>query len=415
MSDKKKIPYNVEPIVRDHVGPQNRQGKIESNSKLSASLFLIAILVFNIALAVTVIFSLARGSSGNQVYVTNNLTAENVEVSAVASVTKLSVVCIGTGGSDDLNNLYSQTNLPTRNAMFSKTKQNGAGVIIDIDKNAGTAYILTCYHVIGTYPSAVFVLLYDANVPVYASVVGYSISNDLAVLKIADNSIKSSICTATTTANSEFIAEGDFVLAVGNPQGKGFAVSNGVVSRPLATFNSSTGDKMRGIQVDAAINGGNSGGGLFNSNGQFLGIVQSKVTNSETDNVAYAIPANLAMNIAKKLIKTNGILTYMTPGYTVSTSTNVQFVNGKYYSFKNVFVETVTSGSDAARAGLKAGDKIESITFGDRQVQVLSEYTYEDLKYALSVGDSVTYNILRGNSQIQLQVNFTSSSSASQR
>ena len=413
MSEKKKIPYSVEPVVREYSGPSGRQSAPPKN-RFSAGLFLLAILIFNIALAATIIMSFSNGKSNNQVYVTNNLVAENVETSAVASTTKLSVVCIGAGGSNSSNNPYSQTNLPSRNEMFSNTRQNGAGVIIDVDKVHGTAYVLTCYHVVENYSSVVFVLLYDGNTAIYASVVGYSIANDVAVLKISSNSIKTSICTAATIGNSEFLTEGDFALAVGNPQGKGFSATSGIVSRPISTFKSAKGYSMRGIQVDAAINGGNSGGGLFNAKGEFVGLVQSKISNVEIDNISYALPANLVMNVAQKLIRTNGILTYAVAGYTTRTTTNGQFVDGRYYAFKNVYVDTV-SGADAMAAGLSSGDQIVSISYAGKTVQVLSEYTYEDIKYALSVGDTITYNILRGNSSVEISVNITNSSSASQR
>ena len=413
MSEKKKIPYNVEPVARDYHSSSGRQPAPPRN-RLSASLFLLAILVFNVVLAATVIFSFVRGTNNSQVYVSNTLSSENVETSAVASATKLSVVCIGTGGSNSSNNAYSQTNLPTRSEMFSNTKQNGAGVIIEIDKSQGYAYVMTCYHVVESYPNAVFVLLYDGNAPIYATVVGYSISNDVAVLKISNNSIKTSICTAAAIGNSEFLTEGDFALAVGNPQGKGFAATSGVVAKPVATFKSSKGYTMRGVQVDVAINGGNSGGGLFNASGEFIGLVQSKVANSEIDNIAYAVPSNLALSFAQKLIKTNGLLTFAVSGYTTRTTTNVQFIDGKYYSFQNVFIDTVT-GADAISAGLSSGDQILSITYAGKTVQVLSEYTYEDIKYYLSVGDSITYSIMRGSSSIEVRVNITNASSASQR
>ena len=205
----------------------------------------------------------------------------------------------------------------------SKSTYAGAGVIVDIDKQNGNASILTNCHVIyndARYPkisSDVNVYLYgkesylQTNVrdtAIKAEVVGASITYDLALLKVENSDvIKTSDARAAIFAEDEEVYPGDTVYAIGNPEGKGMSATTGVVSVDSEVVSLNLSDRYpnssryfhnyRVIRTDAAVNGGNSGGGLFDSSGRLVGIINSKIESSDIDNIAYALSGSYARRI----------------------------------------------------------------------------------------------------------------------
>jgi serine protease Do len=195
----------------------------------------------------------------------------------------------------------------------------GSGVIMTSD-----GYILTNYHVIS---GASKIKVTTSNNKSYtATVVGYKKSNDIAVLKINATGLK-----AVTFADSSKIKQGQTTYAVGNPEGT-FAnsITSGIVSATSRTISislddddsssssnnqqdgnswfsqqsssSSTTVKLTVIQTDAAVSPGNSGGGLFNSSGELIGIVNAKSSDSDSEGLGFAIPSNTALSTAKDII-----------------------------------------------------------------------------------------------------------------
>ena len=193
----------------------------------------------------------------------------------------------------------------------------GSGVIYSLDKSAGDAYIITNYHVIydkdktGAYSFAdnIDVYLYGGYVSarrISATFLRGEINYDIAVLKVSGSKVlKDSSARAATIGDSTAIKEGERVYALGNANGEGFSVTGGVVSVPLETIT----DNLRAdqqtitlpeIRIDAAINHGNSGGGLFNSKGELVGIVNARSEN--ITGVGYAIPTATVIPVVGRVI-----------------------------------------------------------------------------------------------------------------
>lgn len=192
----------------------------------------------------------------------------------------------------------------------------GSGVIYSLDKSAGNAYVITNYHVIygenktGRYSlaSKIEIYLYGGYVStrsISATVCGGDINKDIAVLWVTGSSVlKNSYATAAQIGDSTALKAGERVYALGNPNGEGFSVTGGVVSVPLETIT----DNLRAdnqvitlpeIRIDVTINHGNSGGGLFNSKGELVGIVNARYEGE--DAVGYAIPTATVIPIVKQL------------------------------------------------------------------------------------------------------------------
>lgn len=221
---------------------------------------------------------------------------------------------------------------------------SGSGVILDLDEN-GNAYVVTNYHVVfdadsttsNKMPKKVVVYiygqesfggyLYDSNnnevkdsegyqtldygqYAIEAQVVGGSSENDIAVLKIENSEIlKNSDChSAKVLSSTQNTIVGKTVMAVGNAEGLGISCTRGIVSVDSENIaisgivDESTKQVFRVIRTDCAINSGNSGGGLYDVNGDLLGIVNAKIIETGTDNIGYAIPADVAIRVAQNII-----------------------------------------------------------------------------------------------------------------
>ena len=175
----------------------------------------------------------------------------------------------------------------------------GSGVIISSD-----GYILTCDHVVSG-ASNITVTIGDKDYT--ATVVGEDSTSDIAVIKVDADGL-----TPAIVGDSDKLAVGDNVLAVGNPLGElGGTVTSGIVSalnRSVSIQSSSSVNTMSLIQMDASVSPGNSGGGLFNMNGELIGIVNAKSSSSDAEGLGFAIPINDAIKVAQDLLE-NGYVT----------------------------------------------------------------------------------------------------------
>ena len=228
----------------------------------------------------------------------------------------------------------------------------GSGVVISSD-----GYILTCAHVVSG-ASNITVTIGDTDYP--ATVVGEDDTSDVAVLKIDATDL-----TPATVGNSDSLAVGESVLAVGNPLGElGGTVTSGIVSalnRSVTIQGTSSTNTMSLIQMDASVSPGNSGGGLFNMNGELIGLVNAKSSSSDAEGLGFAIPINDAIQVAQDLLE-NGYVSgrpYM--GITYIAVTDAQTAAQLNVNAYGVYVVDVVQGGPADKAGLKAGDRIVSI------------------------------------------------------
>ena len=228
----------------------------------------------------------------------------------------------------------------------------GSGVVISSD-----GYILTCAHVVSG-ASNITVTIGDTDYP--ATVVGEDDTSDVAVLKIDATDL-----TPATVGNSDNLAVGESVLAVGNPLGElGGTVTSGIVSalnRSVTIQGTSSTNTMSLIQMDASVSPGNSGGGLFNMNGELIGLVNAKSSSSDAEGLGFAIPINDAIKVAQDLLE-NGYVSgrpYM--GITYLAVTDAQTAAQLNVNAYGVYVVDVVQGGPADKAGLKTGDRIVSI------------------------------------------------------
>ncbi len=261
----------------------------------------------------------------------------------------------------------------------------GSGVIFRED-----GYIITNYHVIADgiknrADTKIEVFLDDLNSKSYgATVVGYNISADLAVIKIdAKNLPKVEI------ADSSKLKAGQYVITVGNPGGLEFmdSVTYGVISGLDRVVSSDS--EVSLIQTDAAINPGNSGGALVNTKGELVGINSSKIVAEEFEGMGFAVPSNTVVEICNKIIeKENSPEPYI--GITVSEKYTSKVL--AYYGFPSgAVVLSVADGSPAYNAGIRRGDIITE--FNSKKIK---EYTMlEELVSDCTVGQKVEAKIYR--------------------
>ena len=285
--------------------------------------------------------------------------------------------------------------------IFGQTSASavaGTGFIITSD-----GYIMTNYHVIepayeNNYKITV---LFKDGTSYDASVTGFEEDSDVAVLKIDANDL-----SPVSIGNSDNIAVGDSVFAIGHPLGElDFSMTSGRVS---ALDRSITADRnsapINMFQFDAAINSGNSGGPVFNESGEVIGIATAKVGSSGVEGLGFAIPINDAADIANELI---------TKGYVsgkaylgVDIDTRYTSVYAQYYNLpEGAYVYNVESGSCAEKCGLAAGDIITQL--GDNSIG-----SYSDLNAAIKQfksGESVEIVVYRANEYVTLTVTFDES------
>ena len=271
-------------------------------------------------------------------------TASGMTTAQVSEMVSPSVVVITTE-----QVVYSQWSWYGQNQVESGA---GSGVVISSD-----GYILTCAHVVSG-ASNITVTIGDTDYP--ATVVGEDDTSDVAVLKIDATDL-----TPATVGNSDSLAVGESVLAVGNPLGElGGTVTSGIVSalnRSVTIQGTSSTNTMSLIQMDASVSPGNSGGGLFNMNGELIGLVNAKSSSSDAEGLGFAIPINDAIKVAQDLLE-NGYVSgrpYM--GITYLAVTDAQTAAQLNVTAYGVYVVDVAQGGPADKAGLKTGDRIVSI------------------------------------------------------
>ena len=264
----------------------------------------------------------------------------------------------------------------------------GSGVILTTD-----GYIVTNYHVVEG-AQQVTVTLHDDSTYT-ATVVGSDQQSDIALLKIEADGL-----TPAVLGDSDNVQVGEVVIAVGNPMGTlGGTVTDGIVSA-LNRDITVEGNQMTLMQTSAAISPGNSGGGLFNTNGELIGIVNAKYSDEDAEGLGFAIPVNTMKTVVQDLLENGYVTGRPALGITVITVGDVQTAMQYGVSSLGVYVNSVDAGSGAEAAGMKAGDRIVSI--GTQLVETTDDVTNALKNY--NVGDVVEIQVDRGRELITLQV-----------
>ena len=320
--------------------------------------------------------SSTSSSSGSDSSITSaSASGSSLTTEQVADLVSPSVVVITTE-----QVVYSQWSWYGQSQVESGA---GSGVIISSD-----GYILTSAHVVSG-ASNITVSIGDKDYP--ATLVGEDTTSDIAVVKVDATGL-----TPATVGNSDNLKVGESVMAVGNPLGElGGTVTSGIVSalnRSVSIQGSSSVNTMSLIQMDASVSPGNSGGGLFNMNGELVGIVNAKSSDSDAEGLGFAIPVNDAVKVAQELLE-NGYVTgrpYL--GISYFAVTDAQTAAQLGVNAYGVYIVEVVKGGPADKAGLQAGDRIVSVDGSEVATQSDLGTLMQDHK----AGDTIEITVARG-------------------
>ena len=267
----------------------------------------------------------------------------------------------------------------------------GSGVIISQD-----GYILTCALVVD---GATSVKVQLQNGETYdATIVGSDATSDIAVLKIEATGL-----TPAVIGDSSALAVGETVVAVGNPLG---TLSNTVTDGIISALNREVtveDNDMTLLQTNASISPGNSGGGLFNANGELIGVVNAKSSYSEAEGIGFAIPIDSAMEIAQQLIE-NGAVIRPALGVKILDVMDANTASQLGVSATGVYVVEVTAGGGAEAAGVQAGDRIIAVD----DTAVSSSNSVKSYLADKQVGDTVNLQVEREGKVLTLTVTLGS-------
>ena len=324
--------------------------------------------------------------------------------------------------------LLSSVNIYTRFNHFSSDYYAGSGVIVDINKSAGDAYIVTNAHVVldvsatAKTPIEIIVYLYGNEFTDMelenVKLVSYSISYDIALLKVTgSNILKNSDARAAVFAESENVYVGEKVYTVGNPGGMGLSATTGIISKEseliAVDFAEDTGAEnvYRVMRTDAASNGGNSGGALYDSSGRIVGIVNAKDADPYNENIGYA----LCGSYVKRLWK------LMKDSYTGSVKSGVRCAvfPAQYTYTSKAYFDSNTNLTEIrdeitvllSYGNLKSGDKIKHIKIfygsGDDEtvvedIDITRYYNLDDVMLSARNGYKITYTVERNGDTIEV-------------
>lgn len=279
----------------------------------------------------------------------------------------------------------------------STATASGSGIIISED-----GYILTNNHVVSSSSSEsnsyyqitdagkVTVTLFGDETEYEAKIVGQDEQTDLAVIKIEKTGL-----TKADFADSDSVKVGEFAMAVGNPVNMDSTVTTGIVSAVNRKITDSDGKTYTCIQTDAAINSGNSGGALVNSEGKVIGINTLKLSGTGIEGIGFAIPINSTTDITSQLIQYSKV---KRPFIGIS-GIDLNAETAKTYNLvEGVYVKSVEDFSAAEKAELKAGDVI--IEVEGKSIKTMNELN--EVKNSHKIGDELKLKINRDGTEKEI-------------
>ena len=287
------------------------------------------------------------------------------------------------------------------NSIFSRGTQtstaSGSGIIISED-----GYILTNNHIVNTSTKSsyyqvsdankVTVYLYNDTTPYEAKIIGKDAQTDLAVIKIEKSGL-----SAATLGNSDNTKVGEFAMAIGNPLGMQSSITCGVISALNREVTDSDGTLYKLIQTDAAINSGNSGGALVNSNGEVIGINTMKLSGTGIEGMGFAIPISSTTSIYEQLIQDGKVKR----PFIGITGVDLDDPTAKANNLvQGIYVRAVEDFSAAQKADIRNGDVI--IEADGKKVLTMDELN--EIKNTHNVGDTMTLKINREGKEISIDL-----------
>ena len=343
------------------------------------------------ALGIIMIVALVIGGLGG---VIGNKTAEIVPAFTTSKVTLQT-----DGSAEEPTSRFAEVasavadSVVTIEATSKGEGSQGSGVVVD-----GRGYIVTNNHVISDAAKnpadyQISVVFNDGH-EVPANLVGRDQKTDLAVLKVdnVDNLV------VARFGDSEKLRVGEEVIAAGAPLGLRSTVTHGIISAlhrpvPLSGDGSDTDTVIDGVQTDASINHGNSGGPLINMNSEIIGInTAGKSLSDSASGLGFAIPVNEVKEVVEGLIK-NGKMSHPTLGLNaVSVSNDVA---------SGALIKNVVAGGPADRAGIKENDVVVKV--GTRSVADADEMVVAVRQ--LKIGQDAPIEVIRDGRPVTLTVN----------
>lgn len=270
-----------------------------------------------------------------------------------------------------------------------ETEGIGSGFIINEE-----GYILTNYHVIEG-AKEVTVTLSDGR-EVKAKVINYDENQDVAMIKINDDTVK--VPAVVELGDSDALRPGEEVLAIGTPLSKDFnqTVTGGMVSAVNRNVETSSGAKLNLIQTDAAINPGNSGGPLVNTKGEVIGINTMKISGG-AEGIGFSIPINEVKDRIDSLSKP-----ILNLGISIREITSD--LAKQYKMDEGLYIVSVVEFSPAEKAGLQGGDLI--VKFDGKRIKTFDEL--KEIRDSKEEGDVVQMEVVRNGENktfnVQLEV-----------
>ena len=375
MSDIKDKKKNIKVNDADYVESNSKPEKKDIKSSKSTNGIVYIILTFCVCLCLF---------GGFYEFYLKHLVIETTKTIKDVTITD-------TGIADAVEKVYDSV-VTVKNYVRNQLYSTGSGFVFKIDNKYG--YILTNYHVIsgGNEVSVVFTNNKDEKV----TIVGYDEYSDIAVLAVD----KSLVLDIAQIGSSNDMRIGDTTFAVGTPVDSSvysWSVTRGILSgkdRMVQVDNY----VMSVLQTDTAINSGNSGGPLCNSNGEVIGITNMKLASSQIEGMGFAIPIEDAVKNAETIISGKKISRpYL--GISIYDSNNY------FNNTSGVYVESVEKNGAAYNAGIKSGDKILKVN--GVEIANTSYFRYQLYKY--NIGDKIKITIERNGIEKTLTVTLAGS------
>lgn len=337
--------------------------------------------------------SSAAQNSTNNGYVTQ-ISLSNYSDTSIYAANRVLPSIVGIKVEYNVNSLISMFGRQTQSSTATAT---GSGIIISDD-----GYILTNNHIVATSSSEsyyevsdatkVTVTLFNDETEYEAKIIGKDEQTDLAVIKIEKTGL-----SKAEFADSDSIKVGEFAMAVGNPLGMQSSITCGVVSAVNREVTDSDGKTFKLIQTDAAINSGNSGGALVNSQGKVIGINTLKLSGTGIEGMGFAIPINSTTDITSQLIQYSKVKR----PYIGISGLDLNEQTAKAYNLVlGVYVKTVEDFSAAEKAGLKPGDVI--IEAEGKKITKMDELN--EIKNTHKIGEELKIKVNRDGSEKDLTI-----------
>ena len=324
----------------------------------------------------------SSSTSENSGYISQT-SLSNYSDTSVYAANKILPSIVGIKVEYNVNSLISMFG---RQTQATTAQASGSGIIISED-----GYILTNNHIVSTSSDNSFyevseatkvtVTLFGDETEYEAKIIGTDEQTDLAVIKIDKTGL-----TKAEFADSDNIKVGEFAMAVGNPLGLESTITCGVVSAVNREVTDSDGKTYTLIQTDAAINAGNSGGALVNSQGQVIGINTLKLEGTGIEGMGFAIPINSTEDITSQLIQYSKVKR----PYIGITGMDLDEETAKANNLVvGIYVKAIDDFSAAEKAGLKIGDVI--IEADGQKITTMDELN--EIKNSHQIGDEMTVKV----------------------